>query len=100
MFNDQCFWQSKAAEPSARLFQASQDCDFLELEFHFADDGGGGIGIDIAATAVETPLDVGHREVREDVGQMLGEASFGAVGAEEAQTDEGIAQLSTINSTL
>jgi len=78
---------------SFRLFQTGQLGYFLELEFHFADDGGGDIGIDIAATAVETSLDVGHREVREDVGQMLGEASLGAVGAEEAQTDEGIAQV-------
>lgn len=85
---------------SFRLFQSGQNGDFLELEFHLADDGGGGIGIDIAATAVETPLNVGHREVREDVGQMLGEAALGAVGAEETQTDEGIAQVGPLPSDI
>lgn len=75
------------------LFQSGQDGYFLELELHFADDGGGGIGIDIGSTAVESSLDVGHREVWEDIGQMLGETSLGAVGTEEAQTDKGIAQV-------
>ena len=54
----------------------------------------------MGATAVETSLDVGHREVREDIGQMLGEASLGAVGTEEAQTDEGIAQVGPLPSGI
>ena len=78
------------------LFQACQRSDFLELKDHLANDISFSVGIDIATTIVKTALYIGQLEIWEDIGQMLSEATLGTIGAEEAQSDEGIAQMTPL----
>lgn len=52
-----------------------------------------GISIDIATTTVEAALDIGWREIREDIGKVFGKTLLGTVGPEKVHTDKGFAQM-------